>query len=161
MGNTNEFQLSISETTFGGLSVLSGTNGKAVCNEDYGCIDYGQLIWVTLQRSKNAQEAITTMANLTNTYGYASEGESFSIADPNEVWILEMIGKGSIELGTVWVATRVPDGSICAHANQARTRTFARNTPDDVQYAPDVVSFAQANGLWQGDDEATFDFSDV
>jgi len=111
VGNMNEHQLTIGETTFGGLPSLAGQTAR---------MDYGNLIWVTLQRAKTARQAIALMGNLTATYGYASEGESFSIADPNEVWVLEMIGKGPGEVGTVWVAVRIPDGYVSGHANQAR-----------------------------------------
>merc|ERR1711977_802077 len=103
IGNTNEHQLTIGETTFGGLELLDGTvPGNVVCHAKYGCIDYGQLIWVTLARAKTAREAITTIDHLMQTYGYASSGESFSIADPHEVWMLEIMSKGKYEKGAVW-----------------------------------------------------------
>lgn len=116
VGNMNEHQLAIGETTYGGRHELSSQQGAI--------IDYGSLIYLTLQRAKNAREAILVMTDLVEEYGYASEGESFSISDPNEVWIMEMIGKGEGEKGAVWVARMVPDGYICAHANQARITTF-------------------------------------
>ena len=112
----NEFQLAIGETTFGGREEL--------WHQEEAIIDYGSLIYLTLQRAKTAREAILVMTELVEKYGYASEGESFSISDPNEVWIMEMIGKGAGEKGAVWVARMVPDGYVCAHANQARITTF-------------------------------------
>ncbi len=170
VGNMNECQLAIGETTYGGLEDLYKPNG---------IIDYGSLIYITLQRASNAREAIKTMAELLSTYGYASEGESFSIADPNEVWVMDLIGKGEKinnkkwTKGAVWVARRVPDGYICAHANQARITTFpmekqSKNSISsknlkrifekdiDVVYAYDVVEFARMKGLYSGKDE---DFS--
>jgi dipeptidase len=159
VGNTNEFQLTIGETTFGGLDDLNCEQGLGVCSEQ-GCIDYGQLIWVTLQRAKTAREAIATLDTLMQTYGYASSGESFSIADPTEVWMMEIIGKGKYAKGTVWVAVRIPDGHVAAHANQARIRTFARDEPDSVLYAEDVVDFARSVGLYNGSD-ADFSYSDT
>lgn len=170
VGNMNECQLAIGETTYGGLEDLYKPNG---------IIDYGSLIYLTLQRASNAREAIKTMAELLATYGYASEGESFSIADPNEVWVMDLIGKGEKinnkkwTKGAVWVARRVPDGYICAHANQARITTFpmekqSKNSISsknlkrifekdiDVVYAYDVVEFARMKGLYSGKDE---DFS--
>eukprot|EP00928_Gymnodinium_smaydae_P048646 TRINITY_DN32545_c0_g1_i1.p1 TRINITY_DN32545_c0_g1~~TRINITY_DN32545_c0_g1_i1.p1 ORF type:complete len:665 (+),score=84.37 TRINITY_DN32545_c0_g1_i1:57-2051(+) len=160
VGNTNEYQLTITETTFGGLDVLDGTDGRAVCHEVYGCLDYGQLIWVTLARTKTARQAISTIDELLQTYGYASSGESFSIADTKEVWLMEIIGKGNLSKGAVWVATRIPDGSVSSHANQARTREFHAEKPDHFKYSKDVVDFARGLGLFQGDDR-TFSFSDV
>lgn len=123
-------------------------------------MDYGNLIWVTLQRARTAREAIYMFGNLTATYGYASEGESFSIADPNEVWVLELIGKGPSEKGAVWVAVRIPDGYVSGHANQARIRTFPRNDDNAAIYSHDVVTFARRKGLYNGTD-AEFSFSDV
>lgn len=116
VGNMNEHQLAIGETTFGGRQELWKQTGAIM--------DYGSLIYVTLQRAKTAREAIVVMTDLVEKYGYASEGESFSISDPNEVWILEMIGKGEGEKGAVWVARMVPDGYVCAHANQAGSPLF-------------------------------------
>merc|ERR1740121_2738763 len=109
--------------------MLDGTGGRAVCHPTYGCLDYVQLIWVTLARTKTAREAITVIDSFLQTYGYASTGESFSIADPQEVWVMEIIGKGNFSKGAVWVATRIPDGTVCAHANQARTREFPVEDP--------------------------------
>jgi dipeptidase len=159
VGNTNEHQLSITETTFGGLQSLDGTR-YTVCHDTYGCLDYGQLIYVTLARAKNARQAIQVIDDLLQTYGYASSGESFSIADTSEVWLMEIIGKGNTTKGAVWVATRIPDGHVCAHANQARTREFIVGDPDRFQYSKDVVEFARSLGLYTGPDHR-FSFSDV
>jgi dipeptidase len=154
IGNTNEHGVIIGETTFGGLADLQ--------EQDGAIIDYGSLIWVTLQRSKTAVEAINTIGQLLNDYGYASEGESFSIADQNSVWVMEIIGKGNYEKGAVWVARKIPDGYVCAHANQARITTFPMNDPENCIYAPDVVTFAQKIGAFPKDgDHDKFDFSDV
>ena len=169
VGNMNEWQLAIAETTYGGLEGLENPEGL---------IDYGSLIYITLQRSKTAREAIKTMAELVADYGYISSGESFSIADPNEVWIMELIGKGQ-EKGAVWVALRIPDGYVSGHANQARITTFPlankqnknsitsknidkllKNPNIDCVYAEDVISFAKKNNLYAGPD-GQFSFSDV
>ncbi|MCF0177125.1 MAG: C69 family dipeptidase, partial [Bacteroidales bacterium] len=149
VGNMNQYQLIITETTFGGLR-LGNPNG---------IIDYGSLIYITLQRAKTAREAIAIMDQLTQEYGYPSGGESFSIADKNEVWIMEMIGKGE-EKGTVWVARRVPDGYICAHANQSRIDKFPLNDPENCLYSKDVIEFARKKGLYNGKD-ADFSFCDT
>lgn len=149
MGNINEYQVAITETTFGGRAELVDTAG---------IIDYVSLMAIALQRSKTAREAIQVMTTLVQEYGYASSGESFSIADPNEVWILEMIGKGSGERGTVWVAVRIPDDCISAHANQSRIHQFDMKDKDNVMYAADVVSFARKKGYFSGKDE-DFSFS--
>jgi len=154
IGNTNEHGVAIGETTYGGVDILQHQS-KAI-------VDYGSLIYIALQRSKTAVQAIDTMTSLVETYGYYSQGESFSIADPNEVWVLEMIGKGEYELGAVWVARRVPDGHVTAHANQARITTFPRDDPDNCRYSKDVVSFAKDHGLYPKDgSEEDFSFSDV
>ncbi len=152
IGNMNEFQVAIGETTFGGRSELHTQNGAIM--------DYGSLIYVALQRAKTAQEAIDIMSKLVAEYGYYSEGESFSISDQNEVWIMELIGKGENEKGAVWVALKVPDGYICGHANQARITTFPKNDPENCLYAKDVISFARGKGWYSGNDE-DFSFSDV
>ncbi len=159
VGNMNEFQVAIGETTYGGRKEL----GK----QDGAIMDYGSLIYTTLQRAKNAREAIKTIDYLMQTYGYYSSGESFSIADKNEVWIMELIGKGNYEKGAVWVAMRVPDGYVSGHANQARIQTFdyqKENKWDDpetmVLNATDVISFAKNNGFYEGKDK-DFSFSDV
>lgn len=147
IGNMNEHGLTIAESTWGGREELAGS----------GMIDYGSLIYITLQRAKTAREAIKVMTGLVDKYGYASEGESFSIADPNEVWIMEMIGKGKDDKGAVWVARRVPDGHISGHANHARIHKFPLNDPETL-YSEDVISFARKQGLFDGKDE-DFDFS--
>ena len=152
VGNINEFQLAIGETTFGGREELGKQPGAIM--------DYGSLIYVALQRAKTAREAIEVMTSLVRDFGYASSGESFSIADPNEVWILEMIGKGEGEKGAVWVAVKIPDGYISGHANQARITTFPLNDPANCIYAPDVISFAKAKNWFNGKD-TEFSFSDV
>ena len=152
IGNMNEYQLSIGETTFGGRSELHHQKGAVM--------DYGSLIYVALQRAKTAREAIQVMTNLVEEFGYYSEGESFSIADPNEAWILEMVGKGEGEKGAVWVAVRIPDGYISGHANQARITTFPLNDKDNCVYAKDVVDFARGKGWYSGPDNE-FSFSDV
>lgn len=151
VGNMNEHQLAIGETTFGGREELVDSTG---------IIDYGSLIYITLQRAKNAREAIKIMTDLVAKYGYHSSGESFSIADPNEVWVMEMIGKGVGNKGAVWVAVRIPDGYISGHANQARITTFPLNDKENCMYAPDVISFAKAKGYYSGSDE-NFSFSDT
>ena len=150
VGNMNEHQLIITETTWGGRPELEDKKGG---------IDYGSLIYITLQRAKTAREAIDVIVKLANEYGYASEGETFSIADKNEAWIMELVGKGmnirnnvNMNKGIVWVAMRVPDGAICAHANQARIGKFPLNDPDNCLYAPDVISFARRKGYFDGAD---------
>lgn len=154
VGNSNEYGLIIGETTFGGIEVLQEQKGAK--------IDYGSLIWVTLQRSRTAREAIETLGGLMKQYGYASEGESFSIIDQNEAWVMEIIGKGEYELGAVWVAVRIPEGYVTAHANQARIQTFPLNDPENCLYSPDVVSFARKIGLYsETASDAEFSFSDV
>lgn len=144
IGNMNEHQLIIGETTFGGRHELEDPEGG---------IDYGSLIYITLQRAKTAREAIDVIVELANTYGYASSGESFSIADKNEAWIMELIGKGPENKGIVWVARRIPDGYISAHANQARISTFPLNDPENCLYAEDVIEFARQKGYFSGADE--------
>ncbi|MDR1055581.1 MAG: C69 family dipeptidase [Prevotellaceae bacterium] len=181
IGNMNEHSLAIGETTFGGHRKLVDKNGL---------IDYGSLIYITLQRAKTAREAIKIMAELVNNYGYCSDGESFSIADPNEVWILEMVGKGekyktdkkgnktgeNLSKGAVWVAVRIPDGYVSSHANQARIQTFPLangtnsitsleldkifNPEVEIVYAHDVVSVARELGFYEGEDK-DFSFSDT
>lgn len=150
VGNMNEHQLIIAETTFGGREELVNVDG---------IMDYGSLIYVTLQRARTAREAINTIVELANAYGYPSEGESFSIADSDEAWIMELVGKGS-ERGIVWVARRIPDGTVSAHANQARITQFPMNDPENCMYAPDVVEFARAKGYYTGSD-ADFSFADA
>lgn len=151
VGNMNEHQLIIAETTFGGRHGLNDPNG---------IMDYGSLIYITLQRAKTAREAIKVMAELTNKYGYFSEGESFSIVDKNEAWIMEMVGKGAEKKGSVWVALRVPDGYISGHANQSRIATFPLNDPENCLYAEDVIDFARSKGWFNGED-SEFSFRDA
>ncbi len=170
VGNINEHQLAIGETTYGGIENMVDTTA---------IIDYGSLIYITLQRAKNAREAIKVMSDLVTEYGYASEGESFSIADPNEAWIFEIIGKGVNNKGAVWVARRIPDGYVSGHANQARIQTFPLATgkknsiaitskelnrisePNiECVYAYDVIDFARSKNLFKGKD-AEFSFSDT
>jgi dipeptidase len=170
IGNMNEHQLAIGETTYTGIESLIDTTG---------IIDYGSLIYLTLQRARNAREAIKVMSELVSEYGYASSGESFSISDPNEVWIYEIIGRGHGKKGGVWVARLIPDGYICAHANQARIQTFPlatgkKNsvaiTSKDLRrifdpvvecvYAYDVIDVARENKLYEGTDQ-DFSFSDT
>ncbi len=144
IGLMNEFQLTIHETTFGGREELEDTTGL---------FDYGSLMYVTLQRARNAREAIKVMGELVEKYGYCTNGESFSIADPNEVWILEMIGKGPGRKGAVWVAVRIPDDCISAHANQSRIRQFPLKDKENCIYSKDVISFAREKGYFNGKDE--------
>jgi dipeptidase len=151
VGNMNEFQVVIAETTFGGRKELQVPSG---------IVDYGSLIYIGLERAKTAREAIEVMTSLAETYGYASEGESFSIADPNEVWILEMIGKGKGKTGALWVAYKLPDGTISAHANQARIRQFPQSDPKNALFSKDLIPFARANGYYKGEDKA-FSFADT
>lgn len=151
MGYINEFQLGITETTFGGREELIDPNGG---------IDYTSLMTLALQRAKTAREAIRVMTSLVEEYGYASSGESFSIVDPNEIWILEMIGKGKEEKGTVWVARRIPDDCIAVHANQSRIHQFDLKDKENVMAAKDVISFAKKRGFFTGKD-AYFSFADA
>ncbi|NOX48691.1 MAG: dipeptidase [Chlorobi bacterium] len=168
VGNMNEYQVAIGETTYGGLHDLY--------HQPDAIMDYGSLIYIGLQRSKTAREAIRIMTELVNEYGYYSSGESFSVSDPNEVWIFEMIGKGEGKKGAVWVARRIPEGYVSAHANQARIQTFPLADGDksitfsqrdkldnpsvECFYADDVISFAREKGLFDGNDE-DFSFSDT
>ena len=143
IGNINEWQVTIGETTYGGREEMADSTG---------IMDYGSLIYVALQRSKTAREAIKVMTTLANTYGYNSEGETFTICDPNEAWIMEMMGKGAGSKGAVWVALRIPDDAICAHANQSRIGKFNMKDKKNVMYAKDVVSFARSKGWFKGKD---------
>ena len=147
LGNSNEHSLFITETTFGGRPELEDPNGG---------IDYGSLIYITLQRAKTAREAIDIIVDLANTYGYCSSGESFSIVDTEEAWIMELIGKGPQDKGIVWVARRIPDGYVSGHANQARITTFPWNDPENCLYAADVADVARKFGWFDGANE---DFS--
>ena len=150
VGNMNQHQVIITETTFGGREELWHGGG---------IMDYGSLIYITLQRARTAREAIEVMDDLMQTYGYPSEGETFSVADQYEAWIMEIVSKGDGS-GSVWVARRIPEGYICAHANQARITTFPLDDPDNCLYSPDVITFAREKGWWDGDDK-DFSFSDV
>ncbi len=151
MGYINEFQVGITETTFGGRPELV---------DPKGVIDYVSLMTIALQRAKTAREAIEVMTSLVQEYGYASSGESFSIADPNEVWILEMIGKGPEEKGTVWAAVRIPDDCIACHANHSRIHHFDLKDKKNVMYSKDVISFARKRGFFKGKD-TEFSFSEA
>lgn len=143
IGNINEWQVTIGETTYGGREEMVDSTG---------IMDYGSLIYVALLRSKSAREAIKVMTTLANTYGYNSGGETFTICDPNEAWIMEMMGKGAGSKGAVWVALRIPDDAICAHANQSRIGKFNMKDKKNVMYAKDVVSFARSKGWFKGKD---------
>lgn len=158
VGNMNEHQLTIGETTYGGREFLDTT----------AIMDYGSLIYISLERCKTAREAIALIDELMQKYGYASEGESFTIADPTEVWVMDIIGKNpkfdkkgrNVNRGAVWVAKRIPDGYISGHANQSRITTIDFNDPENCLYAKDVVSQAREQGLYSGTD-AEFSFCDV
>ena len=158
VGNMNEHQLIIAETTFGGRPEL---------HDKRGGIDYGSLIYIALQRCRTAKEAIKLITNLANEYGYYSSGETFTIADKNEIWIMEMIGKGTImkngvniNKGVVWVAVRIPDGYVSCHANQSRISTFPLHDPENCLYSKDVISFARKKGYFSGEDDE-FSFCDA
>lgn len=155
LGNINEWQVTIGETTFGGREEMVDTTG---------ILDYGSLIRIALQRSKTAREAITVMTTLAETYGYNSEGETFTICDPNEAWVMEMMGCASdrkVEKGrVVWVAQRIPDEAICAHANQSRIRTFNWKDKANVLHSSNVASYARKMGWFKGKD-AEFSFCDA
>lgn len=151
VGNINEWQVTIGETTYGGREEMVDSTGV---------IDYGSLIYIALQRSKSAREAIRTMTSLVETYGYYSEGETFTICDPSEAWILEMQGCGPdrkvSKERVVWVAWRIPDDAICGHANQSRIGVFPLKDADNVLYSKNVIKFARKMGWYNGKDE---DFS--
>ena len=151
IGNINEYQVSIGETTFGGREEMVDTTGL---------IDYGSLIALGLQRAKTAREAIKVMTTLAETYGYCSEGESFTICDPNEAWIMEMMGKGPGSKGVVWVAIRIPDDAICAHANQSRIRKFDQRDKKNVMFSKDCIGYARRMGWFSGKD-ADFSFCEA
>ncbi len=151
IGNMNEHQLTIGETTWGGRAEQIDTTGL---------IDYGSLIYLALQRCRTAREALDFMTSIVQEYGYYSEGESFSIGDPNEIWILEMIGKGVGNKGTVWVATRIPDDCVSAHANQARITQINFKDKENWRWSKDVVDFAREQGYYKGSDK-DFSFSDT
>lgn len=151
VGNMNEHQVSIGETTWGGRKELRDSSA---------IMDYGSLMYVTLQRAKTARQAVKNMGELVEEYGYYSSGESFSIADPNEVWIMEMIGKGPDKKGAVWVARKIPEGYISGHANQARIRQFPLDDPDNCLYEKDVIKLAKDKGWFEGGD-TDFSFADA
>ncbi len=152
VGLMNEHQLTIHETTYGGREEL--------CDTMTGLFDYGSLMYVTLQRARTAREAISVMTKLVEDYGYGSEGESFTIADPNEVWVMDMIGKGPGRKGAVWVAVRIPDDCISGHANHSRIRQFPLKDKQNCLYSKDVISFAREKGFFSGKD-ADFSFADA
>lgn len=152
VGNVNEKQLVIGETTYGGREDLWEQEGAVM--------DYGSLIYIALERCSTAREAIAMIYDLTSKYGYASEGESFSLADKDEVWVMDLIGKGNYGKGIVYVARRVPDGYICSHANQSRITTFPLDKPEECVYSPDVISFARERGWFSGKD-SEFSFADT
>ncbi len=151
VGHINEHQLAVGETTF---------TGRKELEEGNGLLDYGSLMFIALERARTAREAIEVITSLVAEHGYTSSGESFSLVDAKEAWILEMISKGPDQLGAVWVAQRIPDGFISGHANQARIRKFPRNQPDTTLFSPDVVSFAREMGWYDGSD-ADFSFADT
>lgn len=151
VGNINEYQVTIGETTFGGREEMVDSTGV---------IDYGSLIYIALQRSKTAREAIKVMTMLAETYGYNSEGETFTICDPNEAWIMEMMGCGAGSKKVVWVAVRIPDDAICAHANQSRIRTFNQKDKQNVMYSKNVIKYAREKGWFKGKD-ADFSFCEA
>ena len=152
VGNINEHQVAIGESTWGGRKELQDTTGQSI-------IDYGSLIQIALERSKTAREAIDVMTSLVEKYGYASSGESFSIADKNELWVLELIGKGA-EKGAVWIAVRIPDDAISGHANEPRIRQVNLKDKENVRYSKDMISFARKRGWFNGKD-ADFSFADT
>ncbi|MCF0174452.1 MAG: C69 family dipeptidase [Bacteroidales bacterium] len=152
VGNINEMGVIIGETTYGGREDL--------WDFECGGLDYGSLIYIALERSASAREAIEVIVSLADEYGYVSEGESFSIADKNEVWVMDLIGRGKGKKGIVWVARRVPDGYICGHANQARITTFPLNDKENCLYAEDVISLARGKGYFSGKDK-DFSFADA
>lgn len=143
IGNINEFQVTVGETTYGGREEMVDSTG---------IIDYGSLIYIALQRSRNAREAIKVMTSLAEKYGYNSEGETFTICDPNEAWIMEMMGCGAGSKSVVWVAQRIPDNAICAHANQSRIGKFNMNDHKNVMYSKNVIAFARKKGWFVGKD---------
>jgi len=151
VGNMNEFQVVVGETTFGGRKELQVPSG---------IVDYGSLMYIALERSHTAREAIQVMAGLVEKYGYASEGESISVGDPNEAWIFDIIGKGKGQVGALWVAVKLPDGTISAHANHSRIAQFPLDDPKTCLYSKDLIPFARRNGLFKGEDR-DFRFNEV
>ena len=152
VGNMNENQVVIGETTWTGHPELADTVGNNL-------LDYGSLIYIALERAETARDAIKIMTGLAETYGYASTGETFSIADKNEAWMMEMIGKGA-DKGAVWIAVRIPDNAITAHANEPRIRKVDLKDRDNVMYAKDLITFARRRGYFTGKDE-DFSFADA
>jgi len=152
VGNMNEYQVALGETTYGGREELQHQKGAI--------IDYGSMMYLAMQRAKTAREALQVMTDLVEKYGYYSEGESISVSDKNEAWIFEIISKGDDQKGAVWVARRIPDGYVCGHANQARITQFPLNDPENCIYSKDVITFARAKGWFDGKDEE-FSFSDT
>jgi dipeptidase len=150
VGNINEHQVAIGESTFTGRKEVRGPSGL---------LDYGSLMYIALERARTAREAVAVITGLVAEHGYASTGESISISDPTEAWLLEIVGKGEGKKGAVWVARRVPDGYLTAHANAARIRTFPLKDQETL-YAPDVISFAREQGWFSGTNEA-FSFADT
>lgn len=151
VGNINEHQVSICETTFVGRSELVDNDGL---------LDYGSLIYIALQRSRTAREALKVMTDLVSEYGYCSSGESFSVCDKNEAWIMEMVGKGGDEKGAVWVAIRIPDDCVAVHANSSRITRFNLKDKNNVLYSKDVITYARKKGFFTGRD-AEFSFRDA
>ena len=151
VGLMNEHQVTIGETTYGGRKALVS---------DQGILDYGSLMFITLQRAKTAREAVEIMGALVEAHGYRSSGEAFSIGDPNEVWFMGLIGKGEGRKGAVWVARRVPDGYVSAHANTVRIGRFPLNDRKNCLYSKDVISFARELKYFDGADEE-FSFTDA
>ncbi len=151
LGNINEYQVAIGETTFGGREEMEDTTG---------IMDYGSLIYIALQRATTAREAIAVMTSLAEQYGYNSEGETFSICDPHEAWLMEMMGMGPGSKGAVWVAVRIPDGALCAHANQSRIRTFDQEDKENVLFSDDCIGYARRMGWYEGEDK-DFSFRDA
>ena len=143
IGNINEYQVTIGETTYGGREEMVDSTG---------ILDYGSLIYIALQRSKTAREAIGVMTSLVETYGYNSEGETFTICDPNEAWVMEMMGMGPGSKSAVWVALRIPDDAICAHANQSRITKFDMKDKKNVLFSKNVVKYAKKMGWFAGKD---------
>lgn len=151
IGNINEYQLTIGETTYGGREEMINSTG---------ILDYGSLIYITLQRSRTAREAIKVMTTLANTYGFNSSGETFTLCDPNEAWIMEMMGCGPGSKKVVWVAMRIPDNAICGHANQSRIGKFNQHDKQNVLFSPNAITFARSKGWFTGKD-ADFSWKQV
>jgi len=151
IGNINEWQVTIGETTFGGRHEMVDTTA---------ILDYGSLIYIALQRSKTAREAIKVMTSLVEKYGFCSEGETFTICDPNEAWVMEMMGKGAGAKSAVWIAQRIPDDAICAHANQSRIRKVNLKDKHNVMISKDCIKYARKMGWFTGKDD-DFSFCDA